>query len=507
MGFPIFSGKVVGARRAMGDYSAIVKKQENDVWAENEYGELIADGEAGVDDAEVIQKAIDYAQTVKGKVSCKGEFNIDQTIYARGGVTLDLIEATIKPTADVDIFYIEKDTKVFGGVIDVTGITYTSRVFTISGAEQFGTKDHNTTIRDVRIKNNAKTGIAFYLVADGASGQQFINWITIDNIQIEEFEYGFLLETFGTYGDAWINGNNFLNIKSRYTKYLFYLKQNNDAEISGNFISGFEYQSPTDGSTVVKVIYCDGKYNYFNGKIWDLHLAGSGSVSAEFSSTSEDNILIGTVWSNYIVDNGTNNQIIDNLHNLIRFPYIESLDLRSISGNSFYIKTRDSAGNLVIRLEIPDGADRPPVTFSGNNVSAIRAAGTSTNVPPRFESFVPAEQVGTGIAAFCVKVRDEEKYRFYIATDGTIKWGDGTSYDVSLYRSEADLLKTDDYFQASLGIITKVDVDDYGGNFANYTPPTGKEGLIVIAIDTNATNPGKRLYVYANGEWHYVDLS
>jgi|GEM_PF-2738822 len=57
------------------------------------------------------------------------------------------------------------------------------------------------------------------------------------------------------------------------------------------------------------------------------------------------------------------------------------------------------------------------------------------------------------------------------------------------------------------GIITKADVGDYGGNFANYTPPEGEEGMIIVAIDTNSTNPGKRLYVYANGEWHYVDLT
>ena len=57
------------------------------------------------------------------------------------------------------------------------------------------------------------------------------------------------------------------------------------------------------------------------------------------------------------------------------------------------------------------------------------------------------------------------------------------------------------------GIITRVDVGDYGGNFANYTPPEGKEGMIIVAIDTNSTSPGKRLYVYANGAWHYVDLT
>jgi len=57
------------------------------------------------------------------------------------------------------------------------------------------------------------------------------------------------------------------------------------------------------------------------------------------------------------------------------------------------------------------------------------------------------------------------------------------------------------------GMRTKYMVADYGGNFANFTLPSGEEGLIIIAIDTNSTSPGKRLYVYANGAWHYVDLT
>jgi len=44
-------------------------------------------------------------------------------------------------------------------------------------------------------------------------------------------------------------------------------------------------------------------------------------------------------------------------------------------------------------------------------------------------------------------------------------------------------------------------------NFTNYTPPTGANGLIILAEDTNATNPARRLYAYINGNWRYVDLT
>jgi len=57
-------------------------------------------------------------------------------------------------------------------------------------------------------------------------------------------------------------------------------------------------------------------------------------------------------------------------------------------------------------------------------------------------------------------------------------------------------------------VAIRVDKDDYGGNFTNYTPPSGAvEGDMLFAVDTNATNPGQRLYAYLNGAWHYVDLT
>jgi len=57
------------------------------------------------------------------------------------------------------------------------------------------------------------------------------------------------------------------------------------------------------------------------------------------------------------------------------------------------------------------------------------------------------------------------------------------------------------------GVRVREDVDDYGGNFTNYTPPTGASALIILAADTNASNPGQRLYAYVNGSWRYVDLT
>jgi len=59
-------------------YSAIVCKDDSTVWAEDSSGKTIASGEAGVDDASVIQRTIDkvYNEGWGGKVVLKGTFDI-----------------------------------------------------------------------------------------------------------------------------------------------------------------------------------------------------------------------------------------------------------------------------------------------------------------------------------------------------------------------------------------------------------------------------------------------
>jgi len=72
----------------------------------------------------------------------------------------------------------------------------------------------------------------------------------------------------------------------------------------------------------------------------------------------------------------------------------------------------------------------------------------------------------------------------------------------------ADVDVVNAYLDASqYSAVLRRDSGDYGGNFANYTPPTGREGLTIVAEDTNATAPGRRIYVYSGGAWRYVNLT
>ena len=74
-------------RRAEPPYSALVAKDGSTVWAEDTSGKTIASGEAGVDDASVIQSAGNYALSQNGILKLLGEFTINDNILFDGGGT------------------------------------------------------------------------------------------------------------------------------------------------------------------------------------------------------------------------------------------------------------------------------------------------------------------------------------------------------------------------------------------------------------------------------------
>ena len=72
-------------RRSLGSFSAIVLKDGSTVWAEDQYGKTIAQGEAGVDDVQVIQSAVDAIS--EGKIYIrKGTYKITQKISCPPGI-------------------------------------------------------------------------------------------------------------------------------------------------------------------------------------------------------------------------------------------------------------------------------------------------------------------------------------------------------------------------------------------------------------------------------------
>jgi hypothetical protein len=47
---------------------------------------------------------------------------------------------------------------------------------------------------------------------------------------------------------------------------------------------------------------------------------------------------------------------------------------------------------------------------------------------------------------------------------------------------------------------------DFGGNFVRFSPPEGREGMLLVAVDTNPSGPAKRMYVFGNAAWTCLDV-
>lgn len=75
---------------------------------------------------------------------------------------------------------------------------------------------------------------------------------------------------------------------------------------------------------------------------------------------------------------------------------------------------------------------------------------------PDFRSRIVGKLNAASSSALAFRVDSDSQYRIDIDAGGKITWGPGgsTNGDTTLYRSAADLLKTDDAFQATLGLIT-----------------------------------------------------
>ena len=106
-------------------YSALVAKDGSTVWAEDSDGKTIASGEAGVDDASVIQSALNSltaGRKWRETVILKGDFEIRNKITLPSHTTLNLSEAYLKLGDSVNdhMFYAEGETniEIIGGKLD-----------------------------------------------------------------------------------------------------------------------------------------------------------------------------------------------------------------------------------------------------------------------------------------------------------------------------------------------------------------------------------------------------
>jgi hypothetical protein len=99
------------------------------------------------------------------------------------------------------------------------------------------------------------------------------------------------------------------------------------------------------------------------------------------------------------------------------------------------------------------GLERATITMTGQSFDTTIApavtmrAGTGDNFNLEVDGLVRIERLGVA-AAFRVAITGEASQRFEIASTGTLNWGSGAiAPDTNLFRSAADILKTNDSFE------------------------------------------------------------
>lgn len=122
--------------------------------------------------------------------------------------------------------------------------------------------------------------------------------------------------------------------------------------------------------------------------------------------------------------------------------------------------TLDLAGDVTIATGKHLDVDEIYFDKANRDIVLRRAGANLLQTPDNFEgSTIQSVKGSTWNNAFRVIVSGEGNDRLTIRSDGTLRWSGGpAAWDTNLYRSSANLLKTDDQLQVVGGLITGADI-------------------------------------------------
>lgn len=175
----------------------------------------------------------------------------------------------------------------------------------------------------------------------------------------------------------------------------------------------------------------------------------------------------------------------------------------SNAGTNFALLRYDDAGVLLgttLAAERSTGNINLGATAGGRNARLAAVWGTSghhgfsaqPSATPGAGAAFDAQMTATTDRGFQTSVSGDVNRRFAIFTDGKTEWGDGTaSRDTNLYRTSADVLKTDDSFH--VGVNLRINTTSVAAGvgvlaIANATtpPPNTPSGGGVIYVEAGA---------------------
>ena len=174
--------------------------------------------------------------------------------------------AIVKPTTDIDMFYIKNGSGISGCKIDVsTIVTYSKSCIIVDGVEEFEAYN-NTIIENLIFTNDETSGTAITFRAIGLTAGHIFG-VYVNNCRILRFEYGIsIVATDPSSSTNWINANTFCNIYGYSTTNFIYMSvpspYTGNCQVQSNFFNNIVFQSSgvTQPNPCINV---SGHYNVF----------------------------------------------------------------------------------------------------------------------------------------------------------------------------------------------------------------------------------------------------
>jgi len=300
------------------------------------------------------------------------------------------------------------------------------------------------------------------------------------------------------------NNANITNINAAYAKYIY--------SISGSSLVFRPYGSSeliafqtrdSGGNPVDRLIFTNGV------DVADIKIVNA-DLDIGDNKIKTTNLLLKEIDSN---DFAIRNRD-DTAYKGLIFGYGQMLSGDLLIGNGCGLKTGGSASDSLILkshdgsayvtnlklvggyVEIYQGKLTSKLNANGLPIEKVQfISGWASDSPLKLISIRTPTNPGNGIEVYTRNSSNVDRIRIAITS----------GYDTADIKIANAHLIPDMANNGAIGI--EYYVDDYGGNFVNFTPPNGFEGRIIAVADTNSSNPGQRLYVYINGSWRHVDLS
>src|SRR5512138_1066309 len=191
-------------------YDAIVKITGDqiiayDPWSTKRSRRITSPGEAGVDDADIVNAAI----TAKTNAILIGTIQPSETIVIPANKAITIQEGSIVQTlTDNNIFQLAEGSQLIGGRIDASLTGFDSSAVIIDGTPARIHFTGKTRVINVKILGDSlSTGTGICMHVGDATPEGCIEGVQVQNCNVQDMEYGILQLSDASTSDPWINGN------------------------------------------------------------------------------------------------------------------------------------------------------------------------------------------------------------------------------------------------------------------------------------------------------------